>query len=82
MLNFENTYGTTPSVKPSWPVDALKSRRNIVTPGAEPPVPEKISSLHKSQMEDHPEVRTNMQIESKCTAFQNQVQFRTNCTKF
>lgn len=57
--DFESTYGATPSDKPNWPLDVLKSRSVVVMPAGETSVPDKISALHKSQMQDHPEVNSS-----------------------
>jgi hypothetical protein len=56
ILNFEDTYGTTPSTNPPWPLDILKTAGVVAASVAEPVVSDKISSIHKSQMENSPDV--------------------------
>ena len=53
IINFEDMYGIIPCEKPRWPVEILKNRTAISTPIAEPTVPDKISAIHKSQIENH-----------------------------
>ena len=54
--NFEETYGSIPTVKPNWPLDIINSLEVNATPCVEPTVPGNISTLHKNQMESQPEV--------------------------
>ena len=58
LSGFEATYGTVPSITPTWPVDVFKSI--IASGNAESnsviEVSEKITSIHSTQMENHPKV--------------------------
>ena len=53
--NFEAMYGSFPSPQPTWLLGILKTRVVPIVP-IEPAIPEKITTMHKSQMESHPKV--------------------------